>query len=84
MGPEMQKSAETWRIPNLLLYAGDDRQVAAHGSRKFYENTPKNIVTAHEFSDFYHEILNDIDSSSVLRHITEWLNLRLQQRSPVK
>ena len=65
--------AKSWRVPTLLLWAGDDRLVDADGSRELARNAPRELVTAREFPGLYHEIFNEGDPG-VIDAVTDWLN----------
>ena len=53
-GPLVVARAAQWKVPTLLLYAGDDRVVDPAGSRRFAAAAPPELVTARCFEDLYH------------------------------
>jgi alpha-beta hydrolase superfamily lysophospholipase len=68
--------APRWRVPTLLLWAGDDHLVRAAGSERFAALAPKDVVTARGFPGLYHEILNESEParSEVFAMIRAWLS----------
>jgi alpha-beta hydrolase superfamily lysophospholipase len=71
-GELVRARAKSWRVPTLLLWAGDDFLVDADGSREFATLAPKNIVTTREYPSLYHEILNE-DDGDVFDTVLTWL-----------
>ena len=69
-------AAPAWKVPTLLLYAGDDKLVNPAGSRAFAEAVPSKIITAHCFDAMYHEIFNEPDSADVFSAMKAWLDAR--------
>ena len=59
--------APSWKVPTLLMYAGDDRLVDPAGSRAFAAAAPPQFVTARCFEGCYHEIFNEPDAEPVYR-----------------
>ena len=75
-GPAVLASAQQWRVPTLLLYAGTDKLVNPAGSRAFASAAPQDIVTAQCFDAMYHEIFNEVDRETVFAHLKAWLDAR--------
>jgi alpha-beta hydrolase superfamily lysophospholipase len=75
-GPAVLASAPQWRVPTLLLYAGADHLVNPEGSRAFAAAAPGNVVSAHCFESFYHEIFNEVDREAVFARLKDWLDAR--------
>jgi len=73
-GPQTLAAAPQWRVPTLLMYAGDDRLLNAGGSRAFAAAAPKEIVTAVCFESLYHEIFNELDATDVFLTLERWLD----------
>jgi alpha-beta hydrolase superfamily lysophospholipase len=71
-GRIVRQRAGTWRVPTLLLWAGDDRLVDPEGSREFARNAPTDVVTTREFAGLYHEILNEGDPR-VFDTMLDWM-----------
>lgn len=75
-GPAVLERARDWRVPTLLLYAGDDRLVNPRGSRAFAAAAPPQVVTAHCFDQLYHELFNEVGAQPVLAQLRQWLDER--------
>ncbi len=71
-GDLVRRRARSWRVPTLLMWAGDDHLVDARGSRELAWNAPEGVITAREFPGLYHEIFNEGDPS-VLDTMVKWL-----------
>ncbi len=68
--------ARHWKVPTLLMFAGDDRLLNPKGSRTFAANAPRHLVAGVCFEDLYHEIFNELDSGPVFDTLQKWLNSR--------
>lgn len=68
--------AAQWRVPTLLLYAGDDHLVSPAGSRDFAAAAPAGVVTSHCFEQAYHEIFNELEREPVFEQLKRWLDAR--------
>jgi len=75
-GPKLVAHAVQWKVPTLLMYAGEDKLVDPAGSRAFAARAPKEVVSAHCFPGLYHEIFNEPDSEPVFETLTQWLDGR--------
>ncbi|TAH13707.1 MAG: alpha/beta hydrolase [Curvibacter sp.] len=75
-GPATVALAPRWKVPTLLMYAGDDRLVAPQGSRDFAAAAPAAVVTTHCFEGLYHEIFNELDATPVFAALHRWLDQR--------
>ena len=75
-GPQTLALAAQWKVPTLLMYAGDDRLLNADGSRAFAKLAPKNVVTSQCFDGLYHEIFNELDAAPVFAALQKWLDQR--------
>ena len=75
-GPQTLALASQWKVPTLLLYAGDDRLLNADGSRTFAKLAPKDVVTTQCFDALYHEIFNELDAKPVFAALKQWLDKR--------
>jgi len=75
-GERVLAQAPLWKVPTLLLYAGQDRLVNPRGSRAFAALAPANVVAAHCFEPLYHEIFNETDSAPVFAALGAWLDMR--------
>ncbi len=80
-GPPTVQAAAKWRLPTLLMFAGEDKLVNPAGSREFAEiaasssAVPPDTVTAHCFEGMYHEIFNERDSGEVFVKLKSWLDI---------
>lgn len=72
-GALVQAAAPRWRVPTLLLYAGDDRLVKPAGSRAFAAAAPPGVVSATCFETLYHEIFNELEAEAVFGALERWL-----------
>ena len=68
--------AGQWKVPTLLMYAGDDRLVNPQGSRDFTSVAPESAVTSVCFDRLFHEIFNEPDAPEVLATLQQWLDKR--------
>jgi len=75
-GPKTVALAGQWKVPTLLMYAGDDRLLNPQGSRDFAAAAPKEVVTAVCFDTLYHEIFNELDAAPVYAALRQWLDQR--------
>ncbi|QTN26670.1 alpha/beta hydrolase [Rhodoferax sp. AJA081-3] len=75
-GPQTLALAPQWKVPTLLMYAGDDRLLNADGSREFAKLAPKDVVTTQCFDALYHEIFNELDAKPVFDALKQWLDKR--------
>jgi alpha-beta hydrolase superfamily lysophospholipase len=69
------KSPE-WKVPTLLMYAGQDKLVDPAASHRFTELAPTGVLQSTCYADFYHEIFNEMDSSPVFAELEAWLKLK--------
>ncbi|HYD74655.1 lysophospholipase [Ramlibacter sp.] len=75
-GRPVVAQAPQWKVPTLLMYAGQDRLVDSAGSRAFAAAAPSQLVTSHCFQDLYHEIFNEADAQPVFDCLRRWLDER--------
>ena len=77
-GPATLATAAAWKLPTLLLYAGQDKLVNPAGSRAFAQAAPAAAVTTHCFEDLYHEIFNELPAGRerVFAELKRWLDVR--------
>lgn len=75
-GPAVLKRAPRWKLPTLLLYAGQDRLVRPQGSAAFAQAAPPGVVTARAFPMHYHELFNELENVPVLDALRDWLSAR--------
>jgi len=72
-GAQVLQHASHWRVPTLLLYAGEDRLVSPRGSDAFASVAPRAVVTSKRFDGLYHEIFNETDATPVFTALADWL-----------
>jgi alpha-beta hydrolase superfamily lysophospholipase len=75
-GPEVVAQAPDWKVPTLLLYAGEDRLVDPAGSHAFADAAPPDVVASRCFDQLYHEIFNEHESQQVFDSLQHWLDKR--------
>jgi alpha-beta hydrolase superfamily lysophospholipase len=68
--------AASWKVPTLLLYAGDDRIVDPQGSHAFAAAAPGSVVCARRYDRLYHEIFNELEAQPVYDCFRQWLDAR--------
>ncbi|MBI2769139.1 MAG: lysophospholipase [Burkholderiales bacterium] len=73
-GPLCVESAPQWKLPTLLMYAGDDRLVNPAGSRAFAAAAPADVVTSRCFEGLYHEIFNESEAEPVFAALKSWMD----------
>jgi alpha-beta hydrolase superfamily lysophospholipase len=79
-GPATVATAEKWRTPTLLMYAGADKLVNPEGSRRFAELAAQSkavkpgTVTAKCFDGYYHELFNELQPAPVFEMLKTWLD----------
>ena len=66
--------APRWKVPTLLMYAGDDRLLNPEGSRRFAAAAPKELIKTICFDALYHEIFNEQDARPVFAALKQWLD----------
>ncbi|MET0312224.1 MAG: lysophospholipase [Burkholderiaceae bacterium] len=74
-GPMVIAAAPKWKVPTLLMYAGQDKLVNPEGSRAFAAAAPREVVQTRSFDDLYHEIFNEApeDRAKVYECLATWL-----------
>ncbi|TVP47546.1 MAG: alpha/beta hydrolase [Gemmatimonadales bacterium] len=78
-GPRVIRAAPAWRVPTLVMWAGDDSFVGPNGSAEFVRTAPAGTVTGRCFPEHRHEILNDVDRELVFAELEAWLRLHGQE-----
>ncbi|MCC7003826.1 MAG: lysophospholipase [Gemmatimonadaceae bacterium] len=73
-GAAVRAAAAQWRVPTLLLWAGDDHLVSPSGSAAFAAAAPPSVVRAQRFDGLYHEIFNERDATPVFAALDAWLD----------
>lgn len=72
----VQALAPRWRLPTLLLWAGDDACVDPEGSKAFAAAAPSGVLFKRCYRRLYHEIFNEPEQADVLADLMQWLNQR--------
>ena len=80
-GELVRAAASRWTVPTLLQYAGADRCVPPSGSAEFAAAAPKAAVTAREWPDLFHEIMNEPERAEVLSVFADGLDKLLASPS---
>ncbi|MES2509056.1 MAG: lysophospholipase [Pseudomonadota bacterium] len=81
-GPPTVAAAANWKVPTLLMYAGQDKLVSPNGSRAFARIAAASpavkpgTVTAQCFEGLYHEIFNELEAEPVFGALKTWLDSR--------
>jgi alpha-beta hydrolase superfamily lysophospholipase len=75
-GAYVRAHAAEWKVPTLLMWAGDDHLVSPRGSAEFAARAPRDVVTAKELPGLYHEIFNESEParSEVFATLLAWLD----------
>jgi alpha-beta hydrolase superfamily lysophospholipase len=68
--------AAEWKVPSLLIYAGQDRLVHPDANAAFAAKAPASVVHSHCFAAMYHEIFNDTQRQQVFAVLKRWLDDR--------
>jgi alpha-beta hydrolase superfamily lysophospholipase len=68
-GAATLQAVNTWHVPTLLMFAGQDKLVDAAASRAFTGLAPKSMLQSTCYDNLYHEIFNEVDSSPVFEEL---------------
>ncbi|WP_119963950.1 alpha/beta hydrolase [Simplicispira lacusdiani] len=79
-GPATVARAAHWRLPTLLMWAGEDRLVNPAGSRAFAAAAPDSVVQSRCFEGLYHELFNEQDATPVFEVLQRWLDHHVPAR----
>jgi len=69
--------AKKFRVPSLLMHAGDDVICSPEGTRRFFENIPIKDKKLKVYEGFYHELFNEVGRNQVFRDMELWILKRL-------
>ena len=75
-GAVVQAAAPRWKVPTLLLYAGEDKLVEPAASAAFARAAPAGTVSAICFETLFHEIFNELKAEPVFAALRSWLDQR--------
>ena len=70
---QLRTLAPHWRVPTLLLWAGEDLCVKPEGSVAFAAAAPKGVLKKRCYRKLYHEIFNEPEQRDVLADLMTWL-----------
>jgi alpha-beta hydrolase superfamily lysophospholipase len=81
-GAAATADAPRFRVPTLLLLAGDDRLVDPAGARAFAAAMPAGLCTVRELPGHYHEVFNEREPerAAVLALLRDWIDGQLAPR----
>lgn len=82
-GPTTVARAAHWRVPTLLMWAGDDRLVNPAGSRAFAAAAPDSVVQSRCFEGLYHELFNELDAAPVFDVLRRWLERHVSAQGQI-
>lgn len=74
----VQAKASSFKLPTLMVVAGDDHIVDAGGSQGFYQQLPADLATFHAYPHMYHEVFNEVDADTVFADVRTWMQAQLQ------
>lgn len=72
-GPAVVARAPRWKVPTLLLYAGQDQVVDPAGSRQFGQTAPAEVVTTLGFPMHFHALFQELQRQPVYDALQRWL-----------
>ena len=72
-GQAVLTRAPRWKVPTLLLYAGQDKLVDPAGSRQFAQTAPAEVVSAHGFAMHYHALFHELQRQPAYDMLQQWL-----------
>lgn len=74
-GARVLAQAQTWKLPTLLLWAGQDRLVDPAGSAALARQAPQAVLQAQCFEQAFHEIFNESEAlvAPVFARLQQWL-----------
>ena len=72
-GSAVLARAPRWKVPTLLLYAGQDRLVNPAGSQQFARTAPAEQVTAQGFPMHFHALFHELQRQPVYDALRQWL-----------
>jgi alpha-beta hydrolase superfamily lysophospholipase len=72
-GAALLARAPRWKVPTLLLYAGQDALADPKGSEQFAQAAPAEWVTAHQFPMHFHALFQEMERQPVYDALQHWL-----------
>jgi len=70
----IQASAQSWKIPTLMLHGGDDRLCLIEAAQAFQKRLPIGLSEFKSYEGFFHEIHNEPGREVVFKDIESWLS----------
>lgn len=74
---EIMDVARRFKVPCLLLHAGEDRICAPEGTEQFFQRIPIKDKTLKIYDGFYHELFNDPGKEEVFQDMENWIEKRI-------
>lgn len=74
----VQRQAENFSDPVLIVHGDADRLTNPRGSALLYEKAKSADKTIRIIAGGYHELLNDLDRKEVLAMMVDWVKLRIR------
>jgi acylglycerol lipase len=66
-------------LPVLILHGTADKATRPSGSQRFYDAAGSADKTLKLYEGGFHDLLNDIDKTTVMADLTHWLSARMPQ-----
>lgn len=84
-GARVRAQAPAWKVPTLLLWAGQDKLVDPAGSADLARQAPQAVLQAQCFGQAFHEIFNESEAlaAPVLARLRQWLVQQWPQLQPL-
>ena len=76
---EILSRASEFRVPCLVMQAGDDHLAPREKTEEFYSRLTISDKRLIVYEGFYHELFNEVEKERVLRDVEEWLAPRVAQ-----
>lgn len=74
----IQKNAQNFALPVLIMHGTADRLTNIEGSQEFYRIISSKDRTLKLYENSFHEIFNDLDRQSAVEDLLTWLMKRIQ------
>lgn len=80
----VQRLAESWSVPLLVLHGSADRMVPPEGSRSFVAKVRYPDRELREYPEAYHGLFADLGFQEVLGDLEQWIDRHTPQKSGVR